>query len=277
MPLDKQNISSTISPLINLQMPLSLSAIHPYDPLPESTNNSPIPCGSQPDNTKNLHTSYDPVPASTNNSPAPCNSQRGTTNNLPIPCNTLPENTNHLPTISSNNFPEGNAQAIAYRLLCDLLLNEIRSLSLNTPHAVNAPESASGDTLPGSTLTYETFLSGNTPTDITHDLLTSTSNEPNLPCHLKPTVKPPSVTKPCPTHTLKSTHIKSHSPSTYSAPVINQYPHSKWYPSNYESFDSLKNFNSDGVSLNPQEELIFKILRSLNPNFNTSPPSRNKK
>lgn len=263
-PFDGQNTSSTISPLINLQMPLSLSTIQPYDSLSDSTNNLPVSFGPLPDNINNMQTSYDPIPAGTSNLPTPCSSQSGTANNLPIPCNSLLDK-NNLPII----LPTGNSyNALVYSLLCNILLEEIRRLTLNTP-PVSIPESAPGDTLPGSTMIDETFLSGNKPTDITNDLLSSTSNEP---CLFKPTVK---ASKPCPIHTLKSTHIKPHSPTTFRAPV-NPYPHSKLHPSNNEHFENFKNFKSDSVSLNPQEELILKILRSLNPTFNTSSSFKSK-
>uniref|UniRef100_A0A2S2Q7F4 Uncharacterized protein n=1 Tax=Sipha flava TaxID=143950 RepID=A0A2S2Q7F4_9HEMI len=269
-PFDGQNTSSTINPLINLQMPLSLSTIHPHDSLFDSTNNLPISYGPLPDtNTNNIQTSYDPIPASTSNLPTPCNSQSGTINNLPIPCSSLTDK-NNLPIIFPNSLPAGNSyNALIYNLLCNIVLEEIRRLTVITP-PVSVPESASGDTLTGSTILDETLLSGNTPTDITNDLLTSSSNEP---CIFKPTVKP---SKPCSIHTLKSTHIKPHSPPSFSTPV-NPHSHSKLYPSNNEYFENFKHFKSDRVSLNPQEELILKILKSLNPDFNTSPPFKSKK
>lgn len=280
MLIDRQNTSSTVSPLINFQMPLSLSTIHPYDPLPDSTNNSPIAGSPSPDKTNNVHyTSYGPaVPAcSSNNLPAPpCNSQPGTTNNLPS-YNSLSDNTNNLPVIIPNYLPAaGNTQnALVYSLLYNILLDEIRRLTLDKPAPVNMPESASDDTLPASSTVTddETLIGGNTPTDMTNDLLTSTSNNvPILPGLFKPSLK---VSKSCPIHPLKSINVKSHhSPSTYSTPVINPYHHSrsKLYPSNYKSSENFKNVKSDGVSLNPQEELILKILSSLYPTHYTAPP-----
>eukprot|EP00102_Acyrthosiphon_pisum_P026091 XP_016663301.1 PREDICTED: type-2 histone deacetylase 1-like isoform X2 [Acyrthosiphon pisum] len=301
LPGNTNNLPIPFNPLPGISNNLPIS----FNSIPGNTNNLPIPFTSTiPGNTNTLPTPCNSLPGNKNNSTNPCNSVSGSTNTLPNPSNSKAENANNSNNVLCNSLLGNSHKFIIYNWICNYLLNKIQNVSnippielIPTPSEPNqlATDNSTVTPIPSDFTVTSTVYSptedtpndNNTPNDNTpndntpndntsnDNIPISTPHYPIPPCMFTPINK---IHTPC----LPLIHIPKPKPKPCSVPVTysNSYIPLKYCPPNHGScspsyayFNSLFNpttykYNTDHT-LNPQEEILLKILKSVisNPNL----------
>ncbi|KAL4091091.1 hypothetical protein QTP88_025831 [Uroleucon formosanum] len=272
----------------------------PCNSLPGNTNTLPTPCNSLPGNKNNSTSPCNSVSGSTKTLPNPCNSVAEKANNSNnVLCNSLLGNSHKfiiynwfcnyllnkiqnvsgnippielIPTPNEPNYPLTTDNPTVTPIPSDFTVIPTEDI----PNDNNTPnDNTPNDNTPNDNTPNDNTPNDNTPNDNTSNdnIPISTPQYPIPPCMFTPINKihTPCLPlihipkpKPC---SVPMTYSHSHVPLKYCPPN-----HGSYSPS-YAYFNSLFNpttyrFNADH-NLNPQEEILLKILKSviLNPNL----------